>query len=357
MGHKEFGVCVVGLGRFGSKRVSAVAANPRSHLSAVSDVLADRAHQVGAEFDCASSVDWAEVVARRDVNIVVVSTTTRSLPQVALAALRAGKHVLCEKPFGRNSDEVLPAVEEAEGSRLSLKVGYNHRYHPALARAHELLEQGALGRLHFMRCIYGHGGREGYDQEWRSRAEMAGGGQLLDQGVHALDLFRWFAGEFSEVKACLSTAFWPIEPLEDNVLAILQAENGCLASLHASWTQWKNTFQLDVYGEKGYLVAAGLGGAYGLERLCFGQRRGLGKPPEEQWFEFPGPDISLQQEWNDFLDCIESGREPPSNGRDGWKTLRLAEAIYGAAGHSFDVAGGPAATVVSQSQMAGEHTE
>jgi predicted dehydrogenase len=357
MAGRRFGVAVIGLGRFGYKRIQAVGANPGSRLQVVSDVLADRAQLAAAEFACDSTTRWAEALDRRDVDIVVVSTTTRSLPEIAAAAVLAGKHVLCEKPFGRNSREVLAAVEAAEDKHLCLKVGYNHRYHPAVARAHALLEQGAIGRLHFMRCLYGHGGREGYDREWRSRPEMAGGGQLLDQGVHALDLFRWFGGEFSEVKAAVSTAFWPIEPLEDNVFAILQSEHGCLASLHASWTQWKNTFQFEAYGEKGYLSAAGLGGTYGPERLCWGERHSLGQPPHEQWFDFPGPDLSLQEEWSDFLDCIESGREPASSGRDGWKTLRLAEAIYDAAEHSPRLARGAAQPFISQSQMAGEHTE
>ena len=329
--NRKLGVAIIGLGRFGRKRVQAVARNDESAIRVVADVDAERAHMIGDEFHCAFAPCWQEAVSRDDIDVVIVSTSTRFLTEIAQGALKAGKHVLCEKPFGRTSDEVLPVVRAAEEGGLCLKVGYNHRYHPALAKAHELLLQEEIGQIHFMRCVYGHGGRPGYDQEWRAQPEMAGGGQLLDQGVHALDLFRWFAGEFSEVKAYASTFFWPISPLEDNVFALLKNQDGCVASLHASWTNWKNTFLFEVFGDKGYVSVSGLGGNYGVERLSFGLRGKLGTRPQEQVFDFPEADQSLDHEWRDFLDCIRSGREPQSNGRDAWLTLKLAEAMYRAA--------------------------
>jgi predicted dehydrogenase len=300
-------------------------------LRVVADLDMDRARRAGAALGCAFTASWRQAVERSDVDAVIVSTSTRALPEVSLAALETGKHVLCEKPFGRCAAEVWPAVEAAEHHQLCLKIGYNHRYHPALRQAYAMFRGGAIGRLHFLRCVYGHGGRPGYDREWRTQPELAGGGQLLDQGVHALDLFQWFAGEFAEVKAYSSTAFWPIAPLEDNIFALLRCPSGCLASLHASWTEWKNSFRFEVFGEEGYLTVRGLGGAYGSERLCHGIRRGLGKCPEENFFAFPGPDQSLEQEWEDFLDCIEQGRIPPSSGRSGWQTLQLADCVYRAA--------------------------
>ena len=325
------GVAVIGLGRFGSKRIQSILPEVRTQVRVVSDAIPGRSRQVSGEMKCAQAATWQEAVTRDDVDIVVVSTSTEFLSTIALGALQAGKHVLCEKPFGRSADEVFPAVRAAERNQLCLKVGYNHRYHPALAKAHSLLLDGVLGRVHFLRCFYGHGGRVGYDREWRTQAESAGGGQLLDQGVHALDLFRWFAGEFPEVRAFSATAFWQIAPLEDNVFALLRNEAGCVAHLHASWTSWKNTFQFEVSGEKGYLSVSGLGGYYGTERLTHGVRGALGSSPREQVYEFPEPDRSLKLEWKDFLDCIEQGRDPQSSGEDGWRTLKLAESIYAAA--------------------------
>ena len=322
---------MIGLGKFGSKRIATILNNARTKLRAVSDVNPQRAGEVGEQMNCAHSAMWQEVVNRSDVDLVVVSTSTECLANIALGALQAGKHVLCEKPFGRTAEEVLPAVVTAREAGLTLKVGYNHRYHPALSKAHRLVQQGALGKLHFLHCFYGHGGRAGYEQEWRTRASSAGGGQLLDQGVHALDLFRWFAGEFLEVKATAATSFWPIAPLEDNVFALLRNERGCVAQLHASWTSWKNNFQFVISGERGHISVTGLGGAYGMERLVHGIRTTLGSPPQESSFEFPQPDESLHLELDDYLDCIEQGREPQSSGEDAWKTLKLAQSIYAAA--------------------------
>jgi predicted dehydrogenase len=326
----SLGVAVIGLGRFGQKRLASITADAHARLRIVADAVPEIAERTGIELGCDHTQNWQEAVTRSDVDIVVVSTSTRFLPQIAQAALENGKHVICEKPFGRSSREVLPAVGAAEHDQLCLKVGYNHRYHPALEKAHKLFVAGAIGKAHFIRCVYGHGGRGGYEQEWRSQAQFSGGGQLLDQGVHALDLFRWFAGEFFTVKACTRTSFWPIAPLEDNVFALLESRGGCLASLHASWTNWKNTFVFEVFGEKGYLNISGLGGHYGTERLCWGRQRALGTTPEEEWFEFPGPDLSLEREWLDFVACVRDGRRPQSDGRDAWQTLRIAEAIYAA---------------------------
>ena len=328
----KLGVAVIGLGRFGQKRVQVVARNSESAVRVVADVDAERARMIGDQLHCAFTPCWLEAVSRDDIDAVIVSTSTRFLAEIAHGALKAGKHVLCEKPFGRTADEVLPVVRAAEEGGLCLKVGYNHRYHPALATAHELFLKQEIGQIHLMRCIYGHGGRPGYDQEWRAQAEMAGGGQLLDQGVHALDLFRWFAGEFSEVKAYTSTFFWPISPLEDNVFALLKNPDGCVASLHASWTNWKNTFLFEVFGDKGYLSVSGLGGNYGMERLSLGVRRELGARPQEKTFDFPNTDQSLDHEWSHFVRCVRSGCEPQTNGRDGWLTLKLADAVYRAAG-------------------------
>jgi len=355
---KKLGVAAIGLGKFGTKRLNASGSDARADLRVVADVSADRARSAGEQFGCHYTSDWTEVMSDDDVDIVVVSTSTRYLAEISLAAARSGKHVLCEKPFGRNAEEVLPAVKTSERQGLCMKVGYNHRYHPGIEKANEIYREGVLGRLHFMRCVYGHGGRPGYDREWRAQPEMAGGGQLLDQGVHILDLFRWFAGEFSSVKGYVTTSFWDIEPLEDNVFAVLRNDEGCVASMHASWTNWKNTFAFDVFGESGYLSVSGLGGYYGTETLRLGKRKGLGESPDEESFKFPGPDRSLEREWKDFLDCIEKGTEPQSSGRDAYRTLKTAEAVYCAAreqsGASIDVQ--KEIRCAEQTQYSGEQT-
>jgi predicted dehydrogenase len=320
-------VALIGAGRFGMKRANAVVKSARSTLTIVADVTGDIAEAAGRKLGCQATTDWRKAVAGENVDAVIVATPTHLSSEVGLFAVRAGKHVLTEKPCATTSDEFASVVHAAEECGVHLRAGYNLRYHRAIQRAHELFEQGIIGRPLFARCIYGHGGRIGYESEWRSKTSLLGGGELLDQGVHALDLFQWFLGDFQDVMGTLSTSFWPIEPAEDNVFALLRAPRNVVAQLHASWTNWKNIFSFEIFGELGYLSVAGLGGTYGSERLCCGLRKRPGDVPEEQWVEFPDPDDSLEREWEKFVEAATNETEPLSNGQDAYRTLLLVEAI------------------------------
>ena len=344
MSHEKLNVALIGAGRFGAKRASAVAKSLRSKLAIVADIDPGSARAVGEAYGCRWTIDWRTAATDAGIEAVAVATPTRQLALIGLQAVEAGKHVLVEKPCAATTSELLALVEAARANHTVLKGGYNHRFHPAIRRAHELFVEGAIGRPVFLRCIYGHGGRVGYENEWRSQAALSGGGELLDQGVHALDLFRWFLGEFEEAAGMVSTAFWPIAPAEDNAFVLLRNRDGIVAQLHASWTHWKNAFSFEVFGEKGYLRTTGLGGSYGPERLCCGLRARPGEAPHDNWIDFAGPDSSLTAEWEEFLDAVAEGREPASNGLDAWRTLQLAEAVYRSAreGQRVQVAGAPA---------------
>jgi predicted dehydrogenase len=338
---------------------------------------------------CLATTGWQEVVARDDVDIVVVSTTNNWLAPISIAALQNGKHVLVEKPLARNlaeAEDVLRVWKAESGRRrmegggrksdihlpssdfhlpIVLGVGFNHRYHPAIWKAHELCSQGDIGPLMFIRAVYGHGGRPGYDKEWRGDPDVAGGGELLDQGVHIVDLCRWFLGDFAEVFSSTATYVWgrgkmekgegkmekgtrkvengqgkaEVHPpysilhflfssIEDNAFALLRTADGQIAQFHTSWTQWKNRFTFEVFGRDGYVCVEGLGGSYGTERLEVGRRRKEGGAPDIEVFEFPGPDLSWQAEWQEFTSAIREGRQPLANGEDGLQAMRLIAAIY-----------------------------
>jgi predicted dehydrogenase len=336
-------VGIVGCGLIGKRR-AAVARELGDRIVVVADIDAARARQVAEESDCDWTADWQEVVARGDVDVVVVSTVNKVLAPVTIAAAGAGKHVLCEKPLGRNAAEAQQMVEAAQRAGVLLKTGFNHRHHPAIWKAHELCSQGAIGPLMFIRAVYGHGGRPGYDKEWRANPDLSGGGELLDQGVHVVDLCRWFMGDFVEAVGFTKTYFWDLghfsgadlnpqstirnPQLEDNAFALLRTADGRVAQFHTSWTQWKNRFTFEVFGRDGYLRVDGLGGSYGSETLTVGQRRPESGPPVEERFEFPGPDLSWQMEWREFTSAIREKRQPLANGEDGLQVMRLIAAIY-----------------------------
>ncbi len=325
---KSWRVGIVGAGLIGTRRARVAHAHPESAVVAIADADFQKARNLADEIGARAVHDWEAVTEDSGVSLVIVATPTDVHAPVALRALQSGKHVLCEKPLARNADEALSMVQAADSARRILKTGFNHRHHPAILKAHEMVSRGELGRLLFARGVYGHGGRRGYENEWRMKPEVSGGGELLDQGIHLLDLLRWFLGEFVDVCGVTETLFWPIRPVEDNAFAILRAEQGAIAQLHASWTQWKNRFSFEVYGERGYVRAQGLGGSYGNEELTVGTRSELGQVPQEERVEFRGPDGSWELEWEEFLRALRENREPLASGRDGLEALRLVQAIY-----------------------------
>lgn len=341
-----FRVAVVGCGLIGRRRAEVVRRSTTAELVIVADLDGARAGAVAREAGCLATTDWQAAATTADVDIVVVSTTNNWLAPVTIAALRHGKHVLVEKPMARTVAEAeaiaqaagyLPSIvgsgdcrQTAFGGRPPLvRVGFNHRHHAALWQAHDLFARGAIGDVLSIRCRYGHGGRPGYDKEWRADPALAGGGELLDQGVHAIDLFRWFLGDFAEAVGFTASYVWGAGgAVEDNAFALFRTATGRVASLHASWTQWKNLFCFEVFGRDGYLLLEGLGGSYGPERLTWGRRRPESGPPDEQRFDFPALDISWDAEWQEFVDAIRAHREPLANGYDGLQAIRMVHAVY-----------------------------
>ena len=237
---------VIGCGLIGAKR--AKAAGKEIQIASCCDLDEGRAHALARTVPGAdASTDWQATVRRADIDLVFVATAHDMLATIAAEAAAAGKHVLIEKPGARTKAELAPVREAAARTGALVRVGFNHRYHRAFRKAREIFESGALGETMFVRGRYGHGGRPGYDREWRAAPEKSGGGELVDQGMHLIDLARWFLGDFSQVKGMIGTYFWDM-PVEDNAFLLLRTAGGQVASLHATWTEWKNLFSFEIYG-------------------------------------------------------------------------------------------------------------
>lgn len=326
-------VAIIGCGLIGQKRFSAIGEH---HLVAVADVDADRARRLAERSPHIQAIlaDWRPIVKRADVQIVIVATTNDALAEITHAAIDAGKHVLVEKPAARNSGELAPVIAAAKAKDVVVKAGFNHRFHPAIRKARQMFDAGEIGPLMFLRARYGHGGRLGYEREWRADPKIAGGGEMLDQGVHLIDLARWFAGDFTDVRGKVGTFFWNM-PVEDNGFALLTTAAGQVAFLHASCSEWKNLFSMEIYGKTGKLQIDGLGGSYGLEKLSFYKMLPKMGPPETTIWEYPGDDESWRLEFAHFVDCIQQrGRtlrhHRPVNGdlTDALAALKIVEKIY-----------------------------
>ncbi|MBF0552722.1 MAG: Gfo/Idh/MocA family oxidoreductase, partial [Deltaproteobacteria bacterium] len=228
---------------------------------------------------------------------------------------------------GRCAQELDPVIALADEKKVVVRVGFNHRYHPSFIRAREIAAFGEMGELMFVRGRYGHGGRRGYDKEWRAVKELAGGGELTDQGVHLIDLARTFLGDFSQVQGFAHTYFWDM-PVEDNGFMLLKTPEKQVAFLHASWTEWKNTFSFEIYGRRAKLEISGLGGSYGIERLAYYKMLPQMGPPETTIWEYPFPDTSWDVEFRLFVEDIQLGRQPDAGLKDARAALQIVEKIY-----------------------------
>ena len=266
------------------------------------------------------------------VDAVIVSTLNSSLAPIARQAIEAGRHVLVEKPAGISVAEIDDLMALSAEKGVQVRVGYNHRFHPALLGARELVDAGALGPLMFLRGRYGHGGRIGYDREWRADPRLSGGGELIDQGVHLIDLAAWFLGPFPGIEGHIATYYWDM-PVDDNAFLSLRTATGQTAWLHVSCSEWKNLFSLEIYGRAGKLQIDGLGGSYGMERLTFYKMLPQMGPPETTTWDYPSGDDSWALEMEAFLEDIRQVRTPVPGLKEARATLEVVEKIYRNSGY------------------------
>lgn len=325
-----FGVGIIGCGLIGQKRAKALGSGGR--LVACADIDVSRADSLAKSTGAKVFRDWRELVWLRGVDVVIVATLHDSLAEITLTAIDAGKHVLVEKPAARTAAELLPVMAAAAKHGVKVHVGFNHRYHRSLRKAKEIVDTGALGELMFIRARYGHGGRIGYDNEWRSKPELSGGGELIDQGPHLIDLSRWFLGEMTEVQGFAHTYFWDM-PVDDNGFMLLKTAKKQAAFLHASCTEWKNLFSMEIYGKLGKLDLSGLGGSYGLEKITWYKMLPEMGPPDTTSWEYPMGDDSWAVEIAEFFDDIRLNRTPSAGLADASAALTIVETIYRESGY------------------------
>lgn len=322
------GLGVIGCGLIGRRRAQVAARAAGARCVIVADVAPGAAATLAAEVGAEAAEDWRAVLAHPAVDVIAIATPNGYLAEYATAALAAGKHVLVEKPMGRSLAEAEQMRNAAVAAGRLLKIGFNHRYHPAIAQARRLVVEGAIGPVINARCRYGHGGRPGYEAEWRGDRTLSGGGELTDQGVHVVDLFHWFLGVPQTAVCIVQTAVWPLGTLEDNAFGLFRFGGDVVASFHTSWTQWKNLFSFEVFGARGAVLVEGLGRSYGTETLTVVRRRPEGGVPDTETQAFPGEDSSWELEWQDFASAIATGRPMLGTADDGVTAMLMLDALY-----------------------------
>ena len=332
-------IAIAGFGKIGQLRAEEILKNSNTQLKAVFDIKKPSTLDKNIIF-CSSFDD----LLAQDIDAVFICTFNNVLADYTTKALKVGKHVFCEKPPARTSEELLSVMEIEKKSDLILKYGFNHRYHYSVMEAKKIIDSGSMGKLLWLRGVYGKAGSIDYDKNWRNYREYSGGGILIDQGIHMLDLMRYFSKQnFKQINSFVTTSYWNIEA-EDNAFAIMQSDEKVTAMLHSSATQWKHKFLLEMCFEEGYINLDGiLSGtrSYAPEKLVVGRREfeditfAMGKPKETTtWFEY---DDSWKIEVDEFVNAILN-KSPIKNGtsEDAIETLKLVERIYENSGFYSD---------------------
>ena len=279
--------------------------------------------------------DYEYLLKDQKLDIIFVCLPNYLSPVVTIAGLNSGCHVFCEKPPGRTVEDILKVREaEKNHAHLKLKYGFNHRYHHSVKRAKEIIDNKDFGEIINFRGVYGKSSVVPVENEWRALKKYSGGGILLDQGIHMLDLFRFFCGDFEEVKSFVSNKFWG-HNVEDNAYALLRDSQGRVAMIHSSATQWQHRFRLEITFEKGYLELSGiLSGtkSYGQEKLAIINRQtnstvGSLEKQEINYLE----DNSWNEEIIEFADLIINDKPVVTgNSFEALMIMKLVHSIYSA---------------------------
>ncbi len=330
-------IAIIGMGKIGKLRAETILKNSNTKLIAAFDVDDTQLNDFPDIIKCNNVDDIFKLV---ELDAVMICTFNKYAPEYTIKALESNLHVFCEKPPARTSQEVKEVIEVENNCSLILKYGFNHRYHHSVVEAKKLIKNEVFGKLLWMRGVYGKAGGNQFSKNWRNNKEESGGGILLDQGIHMLDLMRFFAGDFEEVKSMVKTNYWNVE-VEDNAFAIMQTKNNVLASIHSSATQWRHKFLLEMSFENGYINLEGiLSGtrSYGDETLSIAKRQfeddtfAMGKPREEKIFF--DTDESWKLELEEFVDCVLNNKKAYNgNSEDALKVMELVESIYNQSGY------------------------
>jgi predicted dehydrogenase len=328
---RPLGFATIGCGLIGDRRAGTI---PKGALKVACDVDVAKASALVEKHGGQATANSSDVFLHPEVNVVLISAANTALAPLTRAAVEKGKHVLVEKPGAVRSRELKEIGEIAQRTGTRVRIGYNHRFHAAFLKTAEILAEEEVGEFMFLRARYGHGGRLGYDREWRADPNLSGGGELIDQGVHLIDLASIWLGEFQIVEGHAATFFWDMQ-VDDNAFVYLRNARGQVAWLQASSTEWKNLFSFELYFKRAKLHIEGLGGSYGVERLYFYRMLPEMGPPETVIYEFPRSDKSWRLELDEFLEDIRLGRTPVPGVKEGVKTLEIVEDIYRKSGYRF----------------------
>ena len=324
---------IVGAGLMGKRRAKSLTGFPEAELVYVSDVDKEKAENLAKEYDCKWTTNYLDIMNDNKINCIIVSVINNKLYDITKEAIKSGKHVFVEKPVATNLEDISELVNLSKKNKVVVKVGFNHRFLPAIIKAKALFYNNEIGKLMFIKATYGQKSRIGFEKEWRSKKNLSGGGELLDQGVHVIDLCHLFMKKVTGVGGIVSNLFWKSD-VDDNDFFYLKDENDKIAFIHTSSSLWRNTFQFNIHGTKGMIEIEGLRGHYGFPKLKLLKRNDEKSKEvgvyqfDEKVFDFSDKELTFVSEMENFLNAIKEKEEINGDLIDAKNTLTVVFDLY-----------------------------
>jgi predicted dehydrogenase len=328
---------VIGAGLIGTQRATDFISLGDNQIAYVCDPDPTRGNSLAQKINerqsskCEYVEDVHRINNRRKIDLAFVAVPHHLAARIVLELLKDEVNILVEKPMGLTIEEAGQIATLAENSSAKVAVGFNYRHYPAVVRAKEIISEGFIGKPLFLRMILGHGGRPGYEKEWKLSRAQCGGGALLDPGIHLLDLGRFFLGQLRPVQSHLARLHWPID-VEDCAVAVLQGADGAEMYIQTSILEWQNSFSVHIVGDQGYLTIDGRMKNYGPQKLVYGKKwawleRGS-QADAVRTEDFGDKDTSFLRETELVVRAVETGGSMPSDHHDGLESMKLIDQLY-----------------------------
>ena len=322
-------IAIIGCGLIGNKRAENL--SKQHKIIAVCDKNKKNAKRILKKNKNATFYyKWKNIFKIKELDCVIICTPHDLLFKIASYGLRLNKiHLFVEKPGVKNLKEIKNLIKiyrSLKKSKISIRFGFNHRFHKSIVLAKNLIRENVIGNLLYLRGVYGHGGKKNYNKEWRGIKNQSGGGQLIDQGIHLIDLSRFFLGPLNVQSAYFDSMFWKIK-VEDNIFMTLKYKKK-IAFLHSSWTEWKNKFYLEIFGKTGKIEINGKSGSYGAEKVTIFRMRKNQIKPDKKIINFSNKDLSWKYELNLFFKDIKKINDSDFHLKNLYENFKIINAIY-----------------------------
>ena len=314
---------VIGLGSFGVKRAKAISDSKNANLKYLFDLDDNNAKKASKDLGVPIK-SYEEILKDKTIDTVCICTPNKFHKKIILDSLKEGKNVFCEKPYVRNVEEAKEILEVTKKSKGVLQLASNHRFFESVMYARKLVEEGTIGKILSFNGRIGHNG-ERLKDSWFWKKDISGGGTLLDNGCHLLDLSRLFVGNFISGKGLTSNVYWKNIEVEDTASGIFKTEDDRTATIYCSWRLLSGYFFFEINGTDGYINVDGRFDTHGGDKIFWSNIKE--KKVFSKDFSHIKPNSYLL-EIDNFISNVNNKKKISPSAEDGLEIMKMIEFIY-----------------------------